>query len=445
MIAKVLLASLLGWQLAAETVSLARAMQLAGERYPAAQVSAAQIELAAAQVRVARLAYLPRLDVVAQGNRATRNNILGMVLPQNVIPNISGPVLAGESFSTSVWGSAAGTLFQWEPFDFGYRRALVDVASRGEARAQAAAARTRYDAMALAADAYLTVLASRELEKAADAAIARSQTFVDVIGSLVRSELRPGADLSRSNAELAAARAQKIEARRAAEIARVTLAELTGQGDVDVQAVTAGTSSNAAGATHPAIVEQERAIEQAQAQRRVVDKSVYPHINFEGALYARGTGALPDGTTLGGVNGLGPNVANWGAGMTVTLPVAEYAALRTRREAEAARERIETARLQQIKRDLAADEQRAAVNLEAANASAQLAPVELQAAREAERQARARYQAGLGSISEVAEAQRLLAAAEADDSLATLAIARAHVALARARGTLEQEFTRGGR
>ena len=64
-------------------------------------------------------------------------------------------------------------------------------------------------------------------------------------------------------------------------------------------------------------------------------------------------------------------------------------------------------------------------------------PVERQAAIDAETRARARYQNGLAPITEVAEANRLLAQADADDAVARLSVWRAHLALAQARGDLK--------
>jgi len=64
-------------------------------------------------------------------------------------------------------------------------------------------------------------------------------------------------------------------------------------------------------------------------------------------------------------------------------------------------------------------------------------PILLEAAQEAEQQATARYNSGLGNIVEVAEAQRLLAQAEIDDSLARLAVWRALLAIAATQGELE--------
>ncbi len=81
--------------------------------------------------RLARTAYLPQIDALAQANRATRNNVFGLLLPQSVIPSISGPVLGTNNFGT-VWGSAVGALVTWEPFDFGLRRANVAVADAAQ-------------------------------------------------------------------------------------------------------------------------------------------------------------------------------------------------------------------------------------------------------------------------------------------------------------------------
>src|SRR5262245_559015 len=58
-------------------MSLGQAVQRALETYPAIAVSQEQVNAAAAGIDLARTAYLPRVDSVAQINRATRNNILG--------------------------------------------------------------------------------------------------------------------------------------------------------------------------------------------------------------------------------------------------------------------------------------------------------------------------------------------------------------------------------
>src|SRR5437879_1732598 len=105
----------------------AQAVEAALKTYPSIRVSQEQIQAASAGITLARTAYLPRVDALAQANRATRNNVFGLLMPQPVIPSISGPVLGTNNFGT-VWGSALGGLVTWEPFDFGLRRANVAIA-----------------------------------------------------------------------------------------------------------------------------------------------------------------------------------------------------------------------------------------------------------------------------------------------------------------------------
>src|SRR5437016_3262162 len=137
----------------------AQAVEAALRNYPAICVSEEQIHAAAAGITLARTAYLPRIDATAQANRATRNNVFGLLLPQSVIPSISGPVLGTNNFGT-VWGSAIGALVTWEPFDFGLRRAGVGIAEATRAQSEAALKRTQFEIALAAADAYLTLAAA---------------------------------------------------------------------------------------------------------------------------------------------------------------------------------------------------------------------------------------------------------------------------------------------
>src|SRR6185436_2689418 len=101
-----------------------QAVQYALDHYPTVRAALEQIDASTANVSVAKSSYLPRLDSLWQSNRGTVNNIFGQVLPQSVIPAMSGPVLPSAS-GGSVWGSAAGALFSWEPIDFGLRHAAL--------------------------------------------------------------------------------------------------------------------------------------------------------------------------------------------------------------------------------------------------------------------------------------------------------------------------------
>jgi len=106
-------------------LSIVQVVQDAQQNYPAIHVSEQELNAAVANIRLARTSYLPRLDGIVEANRATRNNVFGTLLPQSILPSMSGPVI-GTNNAGSVWGSATGLLVNWQPFDFGLRHAKVE-------------------------------------------------------------------------------------------------------------------------------------------------------------------------------------------------------------------------------------------------------------------------------------------------------------------------------
>ncbi len=426
------------------TLTLRQAVDSSLKNYPSIRISQEQMSAAAAAIRLARTAYLPKVDALAQFNRATRNNVFGMLLPQNVIPSMSGPVIGSNNFGT-VLGSAVGGLVTWEPFDFGLRSANVAVADAARAQSQAAVKRTQYEVAVATVDAYLTVVAALQTVRAAQAGVERAEVILKTITAEVNAELRPGADRSRAEAELAAARTQLIQGQQAVDVSSATLAQFVG-GDPSQTTVIAGNldqlpSEQAPAAlnvgANPSVVEQEAVVEQARAQLRALERTYFPRFYLQGAAYARGTGAETDGDRLGGLNGLAPNYQNYALGFSVTFPILDLPALHAREAAQSATIRSQTARSEQIAIDLKAQWNRAVATLNAARRIAANTPVQVSAARIATQQATARYQAGLGNIDEVAEAQRLLTQAEIDDVLARLTVWRGLLGIATAAGDIE--------
>src|SRR3954465_4573532 len=138
-------------------MTITQAVEAGLRNYPSIQISQEQINAAAAGIQLARTAYLPRVDALAQVNRATRNNVFGLLLPQSVIPSISGPVLGTNTFGTA-WGSAIGALVTWEPFDFGSRQASVNAAKGGPRQSEGRLKRTQFEVGVPASDAYVTLV-----------------------------------------------------------------------------------------------------------------------------------------------------------------------------------------------------------------------------------------------------------------------------------------------
>jgi outer membrane protein len=427
----------------AQPLSIGQTVETALRNYPSIRVSQEQIAAAAAGIQLARTAYLPRIDALAQVNRATRNNVFGMLLPQSVIPSMSGPALGTNNLG-SAWGSAIGGLVSWEPFDFGLRRANVATASAARAQSEATLRRTEYEVAVASADAFLTLAAAQETVRAAQAGVDRAATVSQTIHALVNAQLRPGADASRADAELAAARTQLIQAEQAVDVARATVARFTGAEPARVgiaaprlaQLPADRTAPPLDAAANPVAQEQQATIEQAKAQLHALERTYFPRFYLQGAAYARGTGAETDGRILGGFNGLAPSTQNYVLGFTVTFPVFDFAALQAREAAQSATVRAQTARAQQIATDLRAQWNTAVATLNGARRVAANTPVEVTAARAATDQATARYRSGLANVDEVAEAQRLLTQSEIDDALARLSVWRALLAVATAAGDI---------
>ncbi|HVG27827.1 MAG TPA: TolC family protein [Acidobacteriaceae bacterium] len=419
----------------------------AEKNFPSVQISEEELNASAAGIALARTAYLPRVDALAQFNRATRNNVFGALLPQPIIPSMSGPVI-GTNNGGSVWGSATGVLVAWQPFDFGARHASVQAATAARDRASAARQRTQLEVATASADAFLTLLAATQTRAAAQAAVDNWETLRRSIHALTAAQLRPGADESRVEAEKAAALTQLAQADEAVEISRATLTKFR----TPAPAPSADTPApgrlltelpllpdEAApfrSAQTPAAAEQRAAIAQSAAQLHAIERSWVPQFNLEAAAYARGTGALPDGTRLPGANGLAPTTGNFAAGVNITFPLMDFASLHAREAAQTANLHSAQAGADLTDRNLQEQFAQAKATLHASQIIAANTPVQLNSARTALAQADARYKAGLAPVDDLAQAQRLLVAAEIDDALARLNIWRAFLRLSYIRGDL---------
>src|SRR6266478_3250407 len=217
-----------------KVLTLEQAVDFALKNYPAVRASLERVSAAQAGVGLARTSYLPRADILWQTNRATDNNITGLLLPQSVIAPITGAVTLSPS-NRSAWGSAAGLLFSWEPFDFGYRGAKVDAARAVRNQATAEASVTRLDVAVATVNAYLTVLAAEQTVQAARADVERRETFNKAVRVLVDNQLRAGADASRADAELARAKVNLARAQQQEQVNRAVLADILGMPDTSVE------------------------------------------------------------------------------------------------------------------------------------------------------------------------------------------------------------------
>jgi outer membrane protein TolC len=271
--------------------------------------------------------------------------------------------------------------------------------------------------------------------------VRRARTLLTSTDALVTQQLRPGADLSRARAELADAERDEANAERQRAIAEAQLAEALGSTTpvaASDTAVAAATPLRASSADHPLIAEAKDAEVAAIRDRDVAALGWWPRLDVVGALWARGSGIAVNGVVAPSMHdGLNPAAPNWALGLSVSWPLLGFPAISAEsRRTDAA---VAMANASERAVENAVSSARLAADADAAGAAvvAQRARVALDAARIALDQAAARYDAGLSSVADVADAQRLLARAEAADAVAGIESLSAQLGVARAGGNLQ--------
>jgi outer membrane protein TolC len=333
----------------------------------------------------------------------------------------------------------------WQPFDFGARGAKVEVARQGNEAAKQASMLTQLQVSANAGSAFFDLAAAKQLVTVAQANVRRYESFDRAVHVLVDNSLRPGADASQADAQLALARNQLIQAETQVAVKRAALAEYvqakSQEADVDAsgliatQPMTDIATTTAGG--HPVVLEEHALTLQQEAQKRFLDRSYVPVFSTSGVVFGRGAGTSSTGAFPGGTAGLAPDTFNWAAGVQVNFSAFDFFNLRDQRRVQQANVQAEHARLDQAVSDVTTAVQQAQATLSGARKLAANTPIELAAAQASEQQQQVRYRSGLATVVDVAAAEGVLAQAEGDDAIARLGVWRGELGVAVAQGDLQ--------
>jgi outer membrane protein TolC len=300
-------------ELPAAPLTLLQAIEYALEHYPAVRESLAKQQEAQSGIDLAQTTYLPRLEIGVQGTRSTFNNVSGMFFPNSFFQPISGPDLGRNSYSSS-WGSAAGILLAWEPFDFGLRSAQVGTAQAMERSSQAFITLTQLEVALAVGDAYINVIMAEESRQALHANFERRLIFAKTVDVLVRNQLRAGVDGSRAQAETAVARTQLLEAEQVELSQRATLAQVLGKAGDRIAIADPVLDTLFQGAfpdqedpaQHPLALVQKAAADIPKKREEALAKAWTPKFNLQSSFFGRGSGWDNRGTRDGGGAGLLP-------------------------------------------------------------------------------------------------------------------------------------------
>jgi outer membrane protein TolC len=321
----------------------------------------------------------------------------------------------------------------------------VDAAQQGSEAARQAAVLTDLEVSAGAGSAFFDLAAAHQLVVIAQANVERIETFAEAVHVLVDNTLRPGADASQADAQLALARNQLIQAQTQEAVRRSALSKYLRTAsnqtpEIDASQLLATLPPSDPDPvrviSHPAVLQEGALVRQQEFQKRVLDRSYVPTFSTLAAVSGRGAGTDLNGRFPGGTAGLAPNTFNWAAGVQVTFSAFDYFDLREQKKVQGANVQAEHSRYNLAIDDVSVAEEQARATLAGARQIAANTPVELTAARTSEQQQQARYRSGLATVVDVAAAEGVLAQAEGDDAIARLSVWRAELGVAASQGDL---------
>lgn len=408
------------------------------------RVIAARQRLVAAQrdADVPGAQWLPRLGAMAQIVGSTANNSTTTVLGTSAVdlPRIGGTRVEDDPNMRPYPSTVAAVGVRQELYDFGRIAAERNAAALAGEVEKLRAASTGLDVDYGVEQSFFAVLAAVSIEEASRSAYERAAQHRDLARANVQSGMRPPIELTRAEADVARYEAGMMRARASLHVARSVLAVAVGVDDVELDA--AGTPSEPASlpplpavlgtaSTTPNVLEGRARVEAQRAETRRLDAQTRPNIMATAEISGRAGGALPSSGPVPYGDGWLPNVPNYSAGVVFTWPIVEPT---WDRRAEASRAREQALGYEA---EYALRNQRGLISAAYHDASVAVqALAALQRGADAARanyeQAENRFRVGLGTSTELADAQALRTDADIQLAIGRFQMARTRAALERA-------------
>jgi outer membrane protein TolC len=419
------------------------AIEYAREHQPRVRAARARLEAQRSQARVPGAQWLPSAGATAQLFAATANNTTGTYVSPGVvdIPRIGGTrgVSSGtfQPYASTI--AAAGA--NQELYDFGRiaaqtaaADALTDVARE---RARAVDLDVTFDVE----EAYFAVWVAKSIVKASEEAYERSRVHRDLAQRGVEAGLRSPIELTRAQADLARLDIGRIRAHGGLSAAQTTLAAAVGVDDAALDVVdppreppdlpALQRAFKQAAAADPRLREALSQLRAAEARTRAIDAELRPSFSLTATLSARAGGAPPSGNGQAAkLDGWAPNVPNWDVGVVFSWPLFD-AVTNARVDAARSDELARSAELDVVRHDQIATIRLAYAAVVVARTALPGLQRSVEAALANYAQADARFQAGMGTSVELADAEGVRTDAEIQLALGQFALARARAELGR--------------
>ncbi len=423
-----------------KSTSLHDLLKQAETNYPLLKSKILDEQAAQKGIEASRSTFIPTLDASYQINKATYNNITGMVYPQFIIP-ISGPPSSGNNM-TGVYGSAASLLLNWQPFTFGQRKAQVDFSRAAFQYSSADAENEIFQHKVRVINAYLDVLLAAELVKTYEGNYMRAETNFTLAKTLVSNGIRPGVDSSLFRAEFSRAKIELLNSRKLKQQAVIQLSELLAS-DMDIAVNDSSyfiklpsVQGSPDSIRNPLYSLYSSNTEVSKARREILNRTMLPTLGVWGTTYARGSG-VQFGGTVNSNEGLSLQRYNWGVGLQLSIPLLQFARIRPQLQQQEYLIRSNTEKLNNISLQLRKQLQIADTALNSAFAVAKESPVLFESASYSYTSLLSRYKSGLANYAELIEAQYVLIKAETENKTDYMGVWRALLYKAAVEGDLD--------
>lgn len=428
------------------TITLEEAVRLGLTQQPRIAAARSRFEAAKRDADVPGAEWLPRVAVVAQLIGSTANNSTTNILGTGGIdlPRIGATAVTNTPDMQPYASTVVAIGLRQELYDFGRIAAAKAAAALLSDVEKYRLANTELDISYSVAEAYYAVLAATAIEEASRAAYDRAIQHRDFARANVTTGLRPPIELTRAEADVARYDAATTRAAGSLHIARSVLALAVGADDAELGASARPAPANPlpklsdlvgrADGT-PLVAEGRARIEATRAETKRLEAQTRPNLMATASISGRAGGATPSSGPGPDGNGWLPLVPNYDVGALLTWPILDpmwgRRADASRAREQAAKADLDNVRLHQ-RQLISSAWQEAKVTTEALAA--------LQRGADAGKanydQADHRFHVGLGTSTELADAQALRTEADIQLAIGRFQAARARAALDRAIGEI---------
>ncbi|HEV7231070.1 MAG TPA: TolC family protein, partial [Bacteroidia bacterium] len=288
-------------QQTSQLLTLQKALETASTNYGEVKAKEFYAQAQQENVRQVKRQYMPALKLYGQVNYGTANSVPGSYFSNGF--STSGSIDNANNFNP-VYGAIGMGYVEWVPFSFGQYAARVKESDLQFQLAGADAEQEKFYNKIYVAQAYLDALVAIKLKSLQETNLKRIQVVNSVIGTNVRSGLRPGVDTSFANAELSKARLNVLEAEKNEAEQRSRLSSLMGVETTGYELDTATFFMNAPAvsvvptadiSSNPILKIFSARQDLSLMREKEIFRNYFPRISVLGAVNGRGSGILYNG------------------------------------------------------------------------------------------------------------------------------------------------------